>query len=270
MREGKATVVGPQGIRGNVFNNDRFAPVCSRAARPGGWAYRFAIHGSDVPFRQTGRRAVTHVHAIGIEQQNRSQHAWTLFLDDAQKRIEGLFKRRSLSNEHEDPVLSVQQFGGFFGGPFRSFLLRDVVKEDRESVDGWKNPIFVPAIPRLVIALDLNKSLLSQRLFAGRLKRLLKPFRELRPNVFFNKVFRVSAKELPGLVVQVGVTPVLVESNNGVTHSFKNIARIMTWKTGFLGNAAVPWRPLRAHIGDLLQCLVANGRRRLSELKRVE
>src|SRR5215468_9991650 len=241
MLERQTAVVGPQRIGSNIFDNDRFASICSGAARTGRWAYGLAVHGSDVAFGQTGRRAVTHVHAVRVEQQDRDQHAWALLLDDAQKRIERLVKRLSLSDKLEHAVLPLQKLRAVFGCQFRLLVVRDVVKEDGESIGGRKNTIFVPAMPRLVIVLNLNEPLLSEGLFVRQMEGLPNTFRELRPNVLSNEVLRIPAEESSSLTVQIGVMPVFVESDNRITDAFKNIAKLGTCGGRLHANLVFLW-----------------------------
>src|SRR5215467_14351364 len=70
MLKSHAAVVDPQGISGNIFDNDWFASIGGCAAGAGSRADGFAIYRSDVAFRETGRCAMTHVHAIRLEQQD--------------------------------------------------------------------------------------------------------------------------------------------------------------------------------------------------------
>jgi hypothetical protein len=92
-------VIDPQRIACDVFDDHRFASIHGGAARPGAFADRFAVDRPTKFDRQAGRGKVVHVRAIGIEQQNRAQHARRLRLDDAQQRIERLLERSALGHE---------------------------------------------------------------------------------------------------------------------------------------------------------------------------
>ena len=69
---------------------------------------------------------MAHVYAIGIEQQDRAQHARALRLDDTQQQIECFLQRRPLRNQFQNLILASQQLRVFARRLFR-LLTRSVI-----------------------------------------------------------------------------------------------------------------------------------------------
>jgi hypothetical protein len=53
------------------------------------------------------------MHAVGIEQQDRAEHARALCFDDTRKQVECFVKSRAAADELEDLVLTFQQICDF-------------------------------------------------------------------------------------------------------------------------------------------------------------
>src|SRR5687767_7572101 len=76
-----AAVSLPQWVGFDVLGDHLLAPEGRRSARAGALTDGLAVDGANITLRQAGRGTVPNVHAIGIEQEDRAQHAIGLHLN---------------------------------------------------------------------------------------------------------------------------------------------------------------------------------------------
>ncbi len=85
MRQGQGAIVGPQGIRRDVGDDDRLGPVGGRSTRSGARADGHSVDGLDIGARQAGRGAVAQGGAIGPHQQDRAERATAPLLGETER-----------------------------------------------------------------------------------------------------------------------------------------------------------------------------------------
>ena len=81
--EGEVAEGGPERIGRDVRDHDGFFPESGRSAGPDARADGGAVDRLDVRLGETGGRTVTEMHAVRIEQEDGTEHAVGLGLDDA-------------------------------------------------------------------------------------------------------------------------------------------------------------------------------------------
>ena len=59
------------------------------------------------------------------------------------------------------------------------------------------------------------------------MKRLPGPFRKLRPDMPSNQVLGPPAEQVGGLLVDIGIVPVPVESHKSIADTFKNVPKLL-------------------------------------------
>ena len=152
---------------------------------------------------------------------------FALRFNHPQKQIERVGDGRSTGDQFENVVLASQQprtVVGFLLGPLP---FGDVMEEDGEAVGRGKDAVFEPAIPGLVAALHVNEDLLRHRPLIGEVKRLSNAFREFRPDMAAEEVFRTASEQAGRLRVHVGVAPVPVEGDEAIAHTLENVSKVL-------------------------------------------
>jgi len=102
-------VVRPKRVGPDVRDINRFPAEGRRAARTGARANGRAVNGIQIFRGQRRRGTMPDMNSIGVEQQNRAEHARGLVLDQSHDGVEHLGLGRALSDALQDLPLSLEQ-----------------------------------------------------------------------------------------------------------------------------------------------------------------
>ena len=104
-RQTELLVVAPERVGGDVFGDHRAAEIGRGTAGPRALADLHTVESPHVARWQARCGAMSQVDPVGIEQQDRRQHARRLFLDGTQQRGQRFGEGRSLRNHLQHAVL---------------------------------------------------------------------------------------------------------------------------------------------------------------------
>ena len=101
------------------------------------------------------------------------------------------------------------------------------MEEDRQPVRGRVDTVLEPAVPGLVVGLDLNEDLFRHGPLIRELEGLSDAFGKERPYVVAEEVLRLPSKKFGGLTIHVRLPPVLIKGDQRIADTFQDVSELL-------------------------------------------